>query len=289
MWFDDPERLALLRCPATGAPLLRRGPFLAASGGGPCWEVRGQTPLLYREAEVQGTDRLMRAIYDAFPALHDPATLVLTPIMQGTSEAQVRQGYLPALELDGLRPREDGRPLRILEVGVGAGANLPLLAEALSPGLSVELWGVDLSWGMLRQCQRRLRGAGLPPTFLAMADAHALPFVDGAFDRVFHVGAMGSYRDPARALAEMARVAMPGTPVVVVDEQLDPQRSHGLYHRLWFRALTFYDDDPRCPVEALPSEAREVRVEQVSRFYYCLSFQMPVPTGGVVASQVVDL
>jgi hypothetical protein len=76
------------------------------------------------------------------------------------------------------------------------------------------------------------------------------------------------------ALAEMARVARPGTPIVVVDEQLDPGRLHGRFHRAMFRAVTFYDRHPHCPREHLPPGATAVVEEQVSRFFYCLTFEM---------------
>ena len=110
---------------------------------------------------------------------------------------------------------------------------------------------------------------------LALADGHDLPFPDASFDRVYNVGGIGTYRDPGRALAEMARVARPDTPIVVVDEQLDPDRAHSLYHRLMFRALTLYDPAPRCPRAHVPPDAVNVAEEQASRFYYCLTFRMP--------------
>ena len=110
---------------------------------------------------------------------------------------------------------------------------------------------------------------------LAVADGHALPFPDSSFDRVYNVGGIGTYADPRRALAEMARVARPGSPIVVVDEQLDPHRRHPFYYRLIFRALTLYDPAPRSPVAYLPADAVNVTEEQVSRFYYCLAFEMP--------------
>ncbi len=273
MWGEAPRPLACPGCLATS--LKAAGGALVCAACAARWPVSEGLPRLYREAGVQGTDKLMRVIYDSLPALHDPATRLLTPLMQGVSEARMRAGYIGRLKLGGLSRPEGGGPIRILEVGVGAGANLPLLKAALPVGVPVEVWGADLSLGMLRQCQRRLRRGGLPPTRLLMADAHALPFEGASFDRVFHIGAMGSYRDPALALAEMARVARPGTPIVVVDEQLDPDRRHTLYHRAWFKALTFYDDDPHCPTESIPSGAIEVRQDAISRFYYCLSFEMP--------------
>jgi ubiquinone/menaquinone biosynthesis C-methylase UbiE len=196
-------------------------------------------------------------------------------VFQAGTEQQVRDGYMPRLELSALRPRADGQPVRILEVGIGTGANLAWVRRDLPPGLPVEIWGVDLSQGMLRVLQRRLRQQSSEQPRLLMADAHALPFPTACFDRVFHTGAIGNYRAPDVALAEMARVAMPGTPIVVVDEQLDTSRRQGLYHRLMFRLVTFYDRHPHAPVEHLPPGAVSVRVEQISRFFYCLSFQMP--------------
>jgi ubiquinone/menaquinone biosynthesis C-methylase UbiE len=88
------------------------------------------------------------------------------------------------------------------------------------------------------------------------------------------VGGIGGFGDPGKALAEMARVARPGTPIVVVDEQLDQTRHNSLYHRLGFRMLTFYDRDPKAPTDQLPPGATAVLEEPVSRFYYCLSFRM---------------
>ena len=91
---------------------------------------------------------------------------------------------------------------------------------------------------------------------------------------MYSIGGIGTYGDPRQALAEMARVARPGTPIVVVDEQLDPEASHNLYYWLMFRALTLYDPATGCPTAYLPPDALDVIEEQVSRFYYCLSFRV---------------
>jgi ubiquinone/menaquinone biosynthesis C-methylase UbiE/uncharacterized protein YbaR (Trm112 family) len=245
------------------------------------WPIEGGLPRLFREDEVRGNDRLLRLFYDHLPRLHDPVVRLTLPLFQtgrldeGT-EAEMRQGYLRRIELDGLCARDDGRPPRILEVGIGTGANLMLVRAALPPAIArrVEIWGVDLSRGMLGVLLRRLARAPDPALRLLMADAHALPFDDASFDRVFHVGALGSFRDPARALAEMARVARPGTPIVAVDEQLDPSRRHGRATRAAFRLVTFYERRPHAPVEALPDGAFDVLAEQVSPFFYCLRFRI---------------
>ncbi|MCP3105018.1 methyltransferase domain-containing protein [Myxococcus sp. K15C18031901] len=272
--------VALLACPACGGTLVFHGQEeagrlesgqLRCGGCGEAWGVEAGLARLYREDAVRGTDRLMRVIYDGLPSLHDPLTTVLTPLLQSVSEARMRGRYVRRLELEAL---EGEAPVRVLEVGVGAGANLPLIQRALPADLPVEVWGVDLSEGMLGQCQRRLRHGRFGAVRLLMADGHALPFPAETFDRVLSVGGIGGYRDPGRALEELARVAKPGTPIVVVDEQMDPDFRPSLLQRAAFRAITFYSRDPHCPTELLPEGATDVVAEQVSPFFYSLTFRM---------------
>lgn len=278
------ERIAVLSCPCCRGDVHFVGRLDAehvTDGEVHCarcsrhWPVENGMPRFIDDRAIGGVERLMRLIYDNLAALHDPSSRLIMPALQFVSEAVARDRYMPRLELALLTPRADGSPVRILEVGVGTGANLALVKRDLPTHLDVEIWGLDLSVGMLEQCRRRLRHETLPPVRLVLGDAHCLPFRDGEFDRVFHVGGIGGYRDQARGLAEMARVARRGTPIVVVDEQLDPSRGHCLYHRLAFRALTFYDSDPKSPVELLPKAAADVIDEQITRFYYSLSFRMP--------------
>jgi ubiquinone/menaquinone biosynthesis C-methylase UbiE/uncharacterized protein YbaR (Trm112 family) len=239
------------------------------------WPVEAGLPRLFDDDEVRGFERVMRLIYDAFAPFHDAVTRFVVPVMQCGMEASTRNAYMRRLDLPRLAPKNGRRPVRILEIGIGTGANVPLVERLLPRGLDVELWGVDYSRGMIEQCRRRLARHEGHRVRLVLADAHALPFRDREFDRVFHVGGIATYRDPRRALAEMARVARPGTPIVVVDERLDPSRPQSLYHRLMFRALTFYDPAPASPRAYLPEVATDVIDEQASRFYYCLRFSIP--------------
>jgi uncharacterized protein YbaR (Trm112 family) len=273
-----------LVCPPCRAPLAFRGRTergrlasgsLDCAGCGARWEVEEGLPRLYREEQVRGNDRLLRYFYDGLPSLHDPVVRYTLPVFQSGTEQEFRDGYMPRLELGALTPRADGRPVRILEVGIGCGANLPLLRRDLPRGLPVELWGCDLSAGMLGVLKKRLRREGEEEVRLLQCDAHALPFPDASFDRVFHVGGINGYRSPRVAMAEMARVAEAGTPIVAVDEQLDRGRRHSAFQRAMFRLVTFYDKDPHCPVEQVPAGAVDVLEEQVSRFFYCLRFRMP--------------
>lgn len=99
---------------------------------------------------------------------------------------------------------------RVLEVAIGTGRSL----EFYAPG--IELTGVDLSPAMLRRARRRARELGLTPIFKA-ADAEQLPFDDAAFDTVVCALGLCSIPRPDIAVAEMARVLVPGGTLLLLD------------------------------------------------------------------------
>lgn len=252
---------------------------LACARCGAVWRVKDGMPHLFVEDNVEGTDRLMRFIYNYFSVFHDMSVATLLPLFQvgsaNITEGAFRNGYMPRLDLKSLKPRKDGQPVRILEVGIGTGANLRYVRHDLPTKLPVEIWGVDLSPGMLAVLKCKLRRQSDNEVRLVMGDAHALPFPDHTFDRVFHVGGINGFRDAKLALAEMARVAMPGTPIVVADEQLDTTQNPNLYHQAMFKMVTWYDNNPHAPVDSLPDGAVDIHVDQLSLFLYSLAFRMP--------------
>jgi uncharacterized protein YbaR (Trm112 family) len=278
--------VSTLACPICREPLEYLGSgteilqgALACDCCGRRWPVRDGVPQLYDDERTSGMDRLLRPIYDFVAPYHDAGADLVLPILQFPDFGATRDRYLEHLELGSLHPPRDGSPLRILEVGIGAGANVPLVQQALPSDLAVEFWGIDFSRGMLREAARRLARSRAGRVRLLLADAHALPFPDATFDRVFHVGGINGYRDIRRGLAEMARVARPQTPIVVVDEELDPKGSHWLFHRLAFGAITAFDAVARAPRELVPIGAHDVAVTRVSRFYYCLTFRAASENG----------
>jgi len=98
---------------------------------------------------------------------------------------------------------------RVLEVGIGDGANLPLLPE------DWQVDGVDIARSLLVSCAERhpmMRGR------LAWAEAEALPYDDATFDATYTIGGFNYFGDHERTLAEMRRVTKPGGTIVVADE-----------------------------------------------------------------------
>jgi SAM-dependent methyltransferase len=77
--------------------------------------------------------------------------------------------------------------------------------------------GVDLTVSLLELGAARLRDAAVPNVLLQEGNAHALPFLADSFDLVYCFTALHHVGEPARAVAEMARVCRPGGRVVLSD------------------------------------------------------------------------
>lgn len=102
--------------------------------------------------------------------------------------------------LDPLRDTETEGKL-VLDVGCGDGIHAVALDRIA--GHAVRYVGLDLSWSALRRAQRTAGVAGA----LVQGSAQRMPFADGCFDIVFAYGLLGYTPDPAKAFAEMCRVA----------------------------------------------------------------------------------
>jgi SAM-dependent methyltransferase len=165
---------------------------------------------------LRGTNRIAAGFYDGpcWPRFRPWEQLFLW--FQGPGRARARMQVLRHL------PRV--ATARVLEVGIGAGDNLPLLPVGWT------VYGVDIAHSQLVRCRDRhpaLAGR------LAWAEAENLPFAAATFDAVYSVGGFNYFRDPVGALREMRRVARPEAPVIVADEDPDlirfaPGRALGL-------------------------------------------------------------
>ena len=98
----------------------------------------------------------------------------------------------------------DARGLKVLEVGVGMGADY---MEWLKAGaLAV---GVDLSEASIERARRRSELAEFQPD-LQVADAERLPFPDNSFDVVYSYGVMHHSPDTQACVGQALRVLKPG-------------------------------------------------------------------------------
>ena len=94
---------------------------------------------------------------------------------------------------------------KVLEVGIGTGANLPFYP------INIDLLtGVDFSKGMLKHAQEKVRKESFPfPVQLVEADIQSLPFPDDSFDYVVSACVFCSVPDPLIGLQELRRVCKP--------------------------------------------------------------------------------
>jgi ubiquinone/menaquinone biosynthesis C-methylase UbiE len=228
----------------TGAPVLR-------APSGRVYPIRRGIPVLLEPNTLSGQEHWQQRFYDRLAPVYDLGSRV--HMMISRAARFWREEYLAEIELP-----SDGR---LLEVGVGTGANFGRLNAA-------EKYGLDLSWGMLRQCRRNH-----PDARLCQGSADALPYATGAFDTVLHVGAFNSFASPAKALAEMIRVARPGTRLVLVDAT--PKFAERYRHIPFIKAV--YRKRPAAhatAITALPSNVHEVREKPISEgLLYCLTFR----------------
>jgi ubiquinone/menaquinone biosynthesis C-methylase UbiE len=100
--------------------------------------------------------------------------------------------------------------VRVLVGGIGTGLDVP----HLPPGNAYV--GIDLTGAMLARVPRR------DDLALVRGDAMRLPFTDGAFDFVVLHLIVAVVPEPARCLAEAARVLRPGGRALVLDKFLRP-------------------------------------------------------------------
>lgn len=139
-----PELLEILRCPYTQSGLRVEGDVLAAEGGRTYRVVDG-VPWLLDEEAISALDRDFQRQYTEADARSYDRLVRLLSLLLGCWEPRERRKIADLLDL---RPG-----MRVLEVSVGTGANLPYLARGVGP--EGRLVGLDLSAAMLSVARRR--------------------------------------------------------------------------------------------------------------------------------------
>src|SRR5688572_19040771 len=103
------------------------------------------------------------------------------------------------------------RGARILDVGCGPGE---LIVSLLGRGFDV--WGVDISQGMVDEAIKGVRSNGWPNfSQVAVGDIERLDFEANTFDVVVAAGVIEYQRTDDPALREMNRVLKPGGHVII--------------------------------------------------------------------------
>ena len=122
-----------------------------------------------------------------------------------------------------LKQRQKVVPLArgaVLEIGVGAGHNLPYYDSQSVTSLV----GIDPCQASWRLAQPRAKGLGIPIEFVE-GSAESMPLPDAHFDTVLMTYSLCTIPDARAALIEMRRVLKPGGRLVFCEHGAAPDAS----------------------------------------------------------------
>jgi SAM-dependent methyltransferase len=149
-------------------------------------------------------DQSKQEVYDFWNRASCGEEQYLPESDQAGYEAQARARYQLEPFIREFAEFDVAGGLRVLEIGVGLGADHQQFAEN-----EADLHGIDLTPRAVAHTRHRLAAFGLPSK-LAVGDAENLAFPDSSFDVVYSWGVLHHSPDTARAVAEVHRVLKPG-------------------------------------------------------------------------------
>lgn len=269
----QPEDVAILRDPETLESLQyfstpghgERSGVLRNAKSGKEFPVRNRITMFLDQSEVAGTNRKFQKFYDFCAPFYDVMIKSFLFIRRLGNDKQMRTEYLDQLEI---APGD-----KVLEVSIGTGSNLRYMPK------TCKYFGLDISLGMLKSCEKNLRKWKLDFE-LFFGAAESLPFADNEFDVVFHAGGIKFFSDKRSAIKEMIRVAKPGSKIMIVD-QADKLADDVLkvpIARQFFKGLK---DMTVAPVDLIPDDMQDVRLDYVlNGGCYLLEFRKPAVSAG---------
>jgi ubiquinone/menaquinone biosynthesis C-methylase UbiE len=207
--------------------------------------------------EILGQNQKYQRFYDKIAGLYDLWEIVYAGLLHGGRDS-ARRDLLKNLTV---KPTD-----KVLEVSIGTGVNLKYLpAEA-------EFYGLDISWKMLQQCRRNLPKWKRQAT-LFHGIAEDLPFRDGVFDVVYHIGGVNFFQDPRKAIQEMMRVTKRGGLVLYGDETEKMVRE--VYAKTPLAGSQFQDEKVLSPLTWLPPGLNPSYKVILKGNFYIVSFVKP--------------
>ena len=168
---------------------------------------------------------------------------------------------------------------RVLEIGGGTGANLPLYGDAVTSLIVTE---PDPS--MLRRLETRAEEQDRPID-VVRAPAEELPFEDGSFDYAVSTLVLCGVEDQPRALNELRRVLKPDGQLLFIEHvRADEDRLAGWQDRLnWLNQLVVNCDCNRRTLDGICAAGFEVQEVAHGELQKVPPFVRPLIVGAAVS------
>lgn len=202
---------------------------------------------------LTGNNKNYQKIYDRISGFYDSA-VKLYAILKSGSEKKRLMEYLSFLEI------KDGD--KVIEISIGTGRNI----KYLNP--DAVYFGVDISLNMLKQCRLKMKRFKRD-IILIQAEAESLPITNESFDVVFSAGGFNFFNDPGKAVAEMLRIAKPGTKILITDETEKFRLKHT--KNSFYNKVSIND-----PLSFLPESCSDIEYKEIcAGDLYVLTFKKP--------------
>lgn len=211
-WLND-----ILRCPETLNALQCNGNNYES--GGKVYHVINDILSVSYPNELEGLDAKNNKLYNYLAPLYDLNERIGGRLLFGIDMVKGREQMVSFL---GFKPG-----MRILEVSPGPGVFQKSLRKKIDE--NGEFVALDLSMGMLRQCQKRNKRLNVQ---LIHGNAQFLPFADNSFDALFHFGGVNLFNDPQKAISEFIRVVKKDGIVSWGDEGISKNYSNKLRKKI---------------------------------------------------------
>jgi len=253
------DLLELLINPYSGHELKRENDSLVDTVTAERFPIKDGIPVLLREEEVKGLNKLYQKRYDWLAYFYDFMIGSIGSLFGGK---EAFKSIAETIEVD----RND----RVLETSIGTGMEIKNL---LDHGKEADYFGLDISYGMLKKCRRNAEKWNIN-IGLVQGNAETLPFEDEVFDMVFHIGGINFFNNKAKAIEEMIRVAKPGANIYIGDEtvkQIEKQPSIISY---FYQKPDLATYEP--PLQHIPNEMLNVVTHTLwNEMLYLVSFKKP--------------
>jgi ubiquinone/menaquinone biosynthesis C-methylase UbiE len=238
-WLND-----ILRDPENLKPLKINGNNYESEGK--VFNARNEILSIVYPAGLSGDDAKYNKLYNIFAPLYDLNERVMGKLFVGVNMIKGRKEIVSFL---GLKPG-----VRLLEVSPGPGVFQEYLRNNI--GDNGELVALDLSLGMLRQCQKRNKNLNV---HLIHGNAQFLPFADNSFDVLFHFGGINLFNGQQKAINEFIRVVKKDGIVSWGDEGFSENYKHERRKKMMLRINPGFAK----PRPVVPDSVYDVRENEV--------------------------